>query len=98
KRAAEDLDAKYKSFKVAPNIGTGLTALRYKWSKNDVAVWDNVSAYHSATAADTMAEHRVGRTNFVVGESLYFDPSSQSRREALGSEPTPWAKALVSKA
>ncbi|GJE98346.1 taurine catabolism dioxygenase [Phanerochaete sordida] len=57
--------------------------VRFKWEKNSVAIWDNRSAFHTATF-DYGAETRTGDRVISLGEKPYFDPSSKSRREALG--------------
>ncbi|KAI9366945.1 putative TfdA family taurine dioxygenase [Zopfochytrium polystomum] len=57
--------------------------VRFKWGKNDVAIWDNRSSVHSATY-DYGDELRVGDRVVSLGERPYFDPASKSRREDLG--------------
>ncbi|KAH8110650.1 hypothetical protein DFH11DRAFT_757866 [Phellopilus nigrolimitatus] len=57
--------------------------VRFRWEKNSLAIWDNRSNYHTATF-DYGAEKRVGDRVVSLGERPYFDPSSKSRREALG--------------
>ncbi|KAJ3190676.1 hypothetical protein HK101_008467 [Irineochytrium annulatum] len=69
--------------------------VRYKWGKNDVAIWDNRTAYHTATTDFTLAERRVGDRAISVGEKPYYDPASKSRREALGIEPTLGLRHLI---
>ncbi|KAJ3025110.1 UNVERIFIED_CONTAM: hypothetical protein HDU68_007450 [Siphonaria sp. JEL0065] len=62
--------------------------VRFKWSKNDVAVWDNRSAFHAATVDfDDDVVLRQGDRATSLGERPYFDPVSTSRREALGIAP-----------
>ncbi|KAJ3122198.1 hypothetical protein HK100_012082 [Physocladia obscura] len=62
--------------------------VRFRWNKNDVAVWDNRSSYHAATADfDADAYSRLGERAASLGEKPYFDPKSKSRREALGITP-----------
>jgi len=57
--------------------------VRYKWSVNDLAIWDNRCTYHVATFDYT--ELRVGDRAVGIGEKPYFDPkNSKSRREVLG--------------
>ena len=53
--------------------------VRFKWNKNDVAIWDNCSTLHTATIDYSGKGHRV----VSVGEKPYFDPRSASRREQL---------------
>jgi len=56
--------------------------VRYKWSVNDMAIWDNRCTYHAATFDYT--EYREGDRAVGIGEKPYFDPASKSRREVLG--------------
>ncbi|KAI9347718.1 hypothetical protein BDR26DRAFT_931428 [Obelidium mucronatum] len=57
--------------------------VRFRWNKHDVAVWDNRSAFHTATTDfDADAYNRVGDRATSLGERPYFDPASTSRREA----------------
>jgi len=57
--------------------------VRYKWSVNDLAIWDNRCTYHAATFDYT--DQRVGTRCVGIGERPYFDPvNSKSRREVLG--------------
>jgi alpha-ketoglutarate-dependent taurine dioxygenase len=57
--------------------------VRFKWNKDDVALWDNRSTYHTATS-DFEADHlREGTRSISVGEKPFFDPASSSRRAAL---------------
>jgi len=59
--------------------------VRFKWNKNDVAIWDNRSAFHTATV--DYEDDRVGDRVVSLGERPYFDPTSTGRREALGLAP-----------
>ncbi|KAJ3093308.1 hypothetical protein HK100_006696 [Physocladia obscura] len=62
--------------------------VRFRWNKNDVAVWDNRSALHTATTDFNTDEFiRFGQRATSLGERPYFDPKSTSRREALGIAP-----------
>ncbi|KAJ3001760.1 UNVERIFIED_CONTAM: hypothetical protein HDU68_006680, partial [Siphonaria sp. JEL0065] len=62
--------------------------VRFRWNKHDVAVWDNRSAFHTATVDfDIDSIHRLGDRATSLGERPYFDPNSTSRREALGIAP-----------
>ncbi|KAI9345361.1 hypothetical protein BDR26DRAFT_856825 [Obelidium mucronatum] len=62
--------------------------VRFHWNKNDIAIWDNRSAYHSATSDfDDDLFERYGERSTSLGERPYFDPASTSRREALGIAP-----------
>ncbi|THU90611.1 taurine catabolism dioxygenase [Dendrothele bispora CBS 962.96] len=56
--------------------------VRFKWNKNDIAIWDNRSAFHTAT--NDYEGHREGNRVVSIGEKPFFDPNSKSRREALG--------------
>ena len=55
--------------------------VRFKWSKNDLAIWDNRSNWHCATYDYVAA--RAGDRVCSLGEAPYLDPSSTGRREAL---------------
>ncbi|KAF2481748.1 alpha-ketoglutarate-dependent sulfonate dioxygenase [Neohortaea acidophila] len=57
--------------------------VRLKWrNPNDLAIWDNRSAFHSATF-DYQGE-RFGHRAVGIGERPYLDPNSTSRSEDLG--------------
>lgn len=57
--------------------------VRFKWrNKNDIAIWDNRSVFHSATF-DYQGE-RFGHRAVGIGEAPFLNPDSQSRTEALG--------------
>jgi alpha-ketoglutarate-dependent taurine dioxygenase len=58
--------------------------VRFKWNKNDVALWDNRSTFHTATNDFPDSDLRVGDRSISTGEKPYLDPQSLSRREALG--------------
>jgi alpha-ketoglutarate-dependent taurine dioxygenase len=55
--------------------------VRFKWNKNDLAIWDNRSNLHCATY--DYVEARAGDRVASVGECPYLDLYSKSRREAL---------------
>ncbi|PCH38832.1 taurine catabolism dioxygenase [Wolfiporia cocos MD-104 SS10] len=57
--------------------------VRFRWNKNDVAIWSNTSTFHTVTR-DYGDELRQGDRVVSLGEKPYFDPASKSRREALG--------------
>jgi alpha-ketoglutarate-dependent taurine dioxygenase len=57
--------------------------VRFKWTKNDLAIWYNRSVYHTAT--NDYEGKRQGNRVVSLGEKPYFDPGSVSRRQALGS-------------
>ncbi|KAF7345899.1 Taurine catabolism dioxygenase [Mycena venus] len=56
--------------------------VRFRWSKNDVAIWDNRCTFHTATF--DYEGVRKGTRVVSIGEKPYFDPDSKSRRTALG--------------
>jgi len=56
--------------------------VRFKWRKNDVAIWDNRSNFHSATF-DYGDNVRIGDRVVALGEAPYYDPASKSRRAVL---------------
>ncbi|WFD18509.1 hypothetical protein MCAP1_000713 [Malassezia caprae] len=60
-----------------------ITQVRYRWSKNDLAIWDNRSTYHAATPDYFDLGPRSGVRAVSCGERPYFDPNSKSRREEL---------------
>lgn len=49
-----------------------------------LAIWDNRSVFHSATFDYKGEGTRFGNRAVGIGERPYFDPSSTSRRAALG--------------
>ena len=62
---------------------THLSQVRYTWSLNDPAIWDNRSTFHTATLDYGNAD-REGNRAVSLGEVPYLDPKSRSRREVLG--------------
>ncbi|CAK7210904.1 hypothetical protein SCUCBS95973_000950 [Sporothrix curviconia] len=61
--------------------------VRFKWqNKNDIAIWDNRSVFHTATFDFRGHGDRFGNRVVGLGERPYFDPQSTSRREDLGIE------------
>lgn len=59
--------------------------VRFKWrNENDIAIWDNRSAFHTATFDYEGLGERFGNRAVGIGERPYFDPNSTSRSEALG--------------
>ncbi|KAI1501065.1 taurine dioxygenase family protein [Biscogniauxia marginata] len=57
--------------------------VRFKWrNKNDLAIWDNRSAFHSATFDYDGLGERFGNRAVGIGERPYFDPNSISKSEA----------------
>ncbi|KXT15530.1 hypothetical protein AC579_3406 [Pseudocercospora musae] len=58
--------------------------VRYKWRNgNDIAIWDNRSAFHSATFDYEGLGERFGCRAVGIGEVPYLDPNSKSRSEEL---------------
>ncbi|KAF4426561.1 taurine dioxygenase [Fusarium acutatum] len=58
--------------------------VRFRWrSPNDIAFWDNRSAFHSATNDYDGLGERTGHRAVGIGEKPYLDPNSLSRTEAL---------------
>ncbi|GFF31401.1 putative alpha-ketoglutarate-dependent sulfonate dioxygenase [Aspergillus udagawae] len=58
--------------------------VRFRWNKNDLAIWDNRSTWHCATY--DYAEARAGDRVCSLGEAPYLDLQSQSRKEALRTD------------
>lgn len=56
--------------------------VRFRWNKNDMAIWDNRSTWHCATY--DYDEARAGDRVCSLGEAPYLDLQSTGRREALG--------------
>jgi hypothetical protein len=50
------------------------------------AIWDNRSVFHTATFDYNGEGERFGNRAVGLGERPYFDPSSVSRRVALGKD------------
>jgi hypothetical protein len=48
-----------------------------------IAIWDNRSAFHTATFDYEGLGERFGNRTVGIGEKPYFDPNSKSRRQAL---------------
>lgn len=61
--------------------------VRFKWRKNDVAIWDNRSNWHTATY--DYNDVRIGDRVVSLGEAPYFDPASSSRTAALAKREMP---------
>lgn len=59
--------------------------VRFRWTANSVALWDNRSTEHCATN-NYGRQARWGDRVVSVGEKPYLDPSSVSRAEALGEQ------------
>ncbi|TAQ88385.1 hypothetical protein B7494_g3323 [Chlorociboria aeruginascens] len=63
--------------------------VRHRWQNpNDLAIWDNRSVYHAATAdyLDQGLGDRLGQRAVSLGEKPYLDANSTGRREALAVE------------
>lgn len=56
--------------------------VRFKWRKNDLAIWDNRSNWHCATYDYEAA--RAGDRVCSLGEAPYLDSASKGRKQALG--------------
>lgn len=50
------------------------------------AIWDNRSAFHTATFDYEGLGERFGHRAVGIGEAPYLDPNSKSRTEALALE------------
>jgi len=50
-----------------------------------LAIWNNRSAFHSATFDYEGLGERFGNRVVGIGEKPYFDPNSKSRTEALAA-------------
>ncbi|KAH7073182.1 hypothetical protein FB567DRAFT_572922 [Paraphoma chrysanthemicola] len=57
--------------------------VRFRWNKDDLAIWDNRSVFH--TAMNDYDGKRQGNGVVSLGEKPFFDPESKSRRQALGA-------------
>lgn len=55
--------------------------VRFRWSKNDVALWDNRCTFHCATY--DYEEARAGNRVCSLGEAPYLDPASTGRKASL---------------
>ncbi|KAK5796255.1 hypothetical protein VI817_005540 [Penicillium citrinum] len=60
--------------------------VRFKWrNENDIAIWDNRSAFHTATFDYEGLGERYGHRAVGIGEKPYLDPNSTSKAEALAA-------------
>ncbi|CAJ2512451.1 Uu.00g054660.m01.CDS01 [Anthostomella pinea] len=58
--------------------------VRFKWrNKNDIAIWDNRSAFHSATFDFEGLGERFGNRAVGIGEAPFLNPNSKSKAESL---------------
>ncbi|CAK7230225.1 hypothetical protein SEUCBS140593_007511 [Sporothrix eucalyptigena] len=61
--------------------------VRFKWrQENDFAIWDNRSAFHSATNDYDNLGDRFGHRTVGIGEKPYLDPNSKSRAADLSAK------------
>ncbi|KIW46765.1 uncharacterized protein PV06_02404 [Exophiala oligosperma] len=61
--------------------------VRFKWgNENDIAIWDNRSAFHAATFDYEGLGDRFGNRVVGIGERPYLDPNSLTKAEALATE------------
>ncbi|CAK7274849.1 hypothetical protein SEPCBS57363_006374 [Sporothrix epigloea] len=59
--------------------------VRFRWrNKNDFAIWDNRSAFHTAT--NDYDTDRFGHRAVGIGEKPYLDPNSNSRTADLAAK------------
>ncbi|KAI2616399.1 taurine catabolism dioxygenase [Hypomontagnella submonticulosa] len=60
--------------------------VRFKWrNKNDIAIWDNRSVFHTATFDYDGLGERFGNRAVGIGEAPFLDPKSKTKAEALSS-------------
>ncbi|CAI7600287.1 unnamed protein product [Penicillium manginii] len=60
--------------------------VRFKWrNENDIAIWDNRSAFHTATFDYEGLGERYGHRAVGIGEKPFLDPNSTSKAEALAA-------------
>lgn len=57
--------------------------VRFKWEKDDVAIWDNRSTMHTGIF-DIGKAKRDGDRTCSLGEKPFYDPNSKSRKADLG--------------
>lgn len=55
--------------------------VRYRWERNDLAIWDNRSNWHTATY--DYGGERMGDRVCSLGEAPFLDAGSCGRREAV---------------
>lgn len=55
--------------------------VRFRWEKNDMAIWDNRSVWHTATY--DYLDARAGDRVCSLGEAPYLDLMSKSRKQSL---------------
>ncbi|KAI1382852.1 taurine catabolism dioxygenase [Hypoxylon trugodes] len=60
--------------------------VRFKWrNKNDLAIWDNRSVFHTATFDYDGLGERFGNRAVGIGEAPFLDKNSKSKAEALST-------------
>lgn len=69
--------------------------VRFKWKKDDLAIWDNRCVYHAATyemsgltkitSSFDYDELRIGNRTVGIGEKPFFNSNSKSKKDALAS-------------
>lgn len=61
--------------------------VRFTWNKNDIAIWDNRSTYHSATNDYfNLSNEREGIRTVGIAERPYLDPNSSYQSESVLEE------------
>lgn len=59
--------------------------IRHRWqNRNDLAIWDNRSVYHTVPFGYQGQGPRTEQRAVGLGEKPYLDPNSKSRRQDLG--------------
>lgn len=63
--------------------------VRYKWNKNDVAIWDNRSVFHNATKDiyKYNTEERSGVRTVGIGERPFLHKDGKSRSDEVNGQP-----------
>jgi alpha-ketoglutarate-dependent taurine dioxygenase len=81
----DDVAIVSSSISFHPAVGKSFIPGGGIFADNRVLQWDNRCTYHTATVDfDGSKEVRTGNRAVSMGERPYLDPSSPSRREALG--------------
>jgi hypothetical protein len=58
----------------------------WRLTRSKTAIWDNRSAFHSATFDYDGLGERFGNRAVGIGEAPYLDPKSRSRTEVLAEK------------
>lgn len=58
--------------------------VRFRWNKNDMAIWDNRSVWHTATY--DYGDQRAGDRVCSLGEAPYLDVNSKGRKESEAAQ------------